>query len=440
MKRVLRSTYFRWGTTIFLAGAVLVVFYQMVANFTGFKDGISSLISILSPFIYGFVMAYLIGPVYNYVVKKLYPAIKNDTKSNKMALRISKIIATIISMIVLIGVVVGMGALLIPQIVESVRGISQTLPSNVENLSDWANNILDNMHNTELANTIQEAIVEAQDNLLAWVQNTLLPGVGTMMQRVSSSVIVTIKTVLNIIIGVIACAYFLNGKESFKAQAKKLVLANFKEAKAEEIFEFAAYTNKTFGGFIVGKIIDSIIIGVLCFVAMSFIKLPYPILISTIVGVTNIIPFFGPFIGAIPSLAIIFLINPVQALWFLILVIILQQLDGNIIGPAILGNSIGIASFWVMFAIIIGGGLFGFMGMVLGVPVFAVIYYYGGKLIRKRLGKRGLQEETVNYIDYDCYEIESTDFTVNERPIVSNKKSLKDKVISKGISKGGEKG
>ena len=396
MKRFFRSGYFNWGATIFLAGAALVIFYHVVADFSGFKKGIGTLISIISPFIYGFVMAYLLTPLYNYIVRKLYPSIKGDSKTNKRALTISKIVATIVCMIVLIGVVVGLVALLVPQVIESVRVISVALPGNLENLSDWATGILENMHNTQLANTLQDGLDEIQDNLLGWVQNTLLPGVGTLMQRVSSSVLFTIKTALNIIIGVIACAYFLNGKEQFKAQAEKITLAIFKPEKAKEIFDFATYTNKTFGSFIAGKLIDSLIVGILCFVAMSILKLPYPILISTIVGVTNIIPFFGPFIGAIPSIAIILLISPIQALWFLILVIVLQQLDGNVIGPTILGNSIGIASFWVMFAIIIGGGLFGFIGMVLGVPVFAVIYYYLGKLIRKRLGAKGLKEDTVD--------------------------------------------
>ena len=409
MKKFWENTYFKWGTTVFAVGALLVVFYHILSDFTGFREGVSKFITILSPFIYGLVMAYLLSPVYNYIVRKMYPSLKGNAKHSKRALTISKTVATVVSLLFLFGVILGMGALIIPQLVESVKGVSQTLPDNMDHFRDIINNLLANMENTALAETIQGAVDELQDGLLQWVQDIFLPGVGSLMQRVSSSVIVTIKTVLNLVIGVIACAYFLNGKERFLAQSKKTVLAFMQREKADELIEFASYSNKTFGGFVTGKIIDSLIIGIICFIAMTVIKLPYPVLISTIVGVTNIIPFFGPFIGAIPSLALIILISPIQALWFLILVILLQQLDGNVIGPAILGNSVGIASFWVMFAIIIGGGLFGFIGMVLGVPVFAVIYHYMGKVLKKNLRKKDLPLETENYVQLDKYKIEKSE-------------------------------
>lgn len=414
MRRFWTNNYVRWGLTIAAAGAFLVVFYRIVANFTGFREGLSTLMAIISPFIYGFIMAYLLSPIYNFIVRKTYPKLKDATKNNKRALMVSRILATIVSLIILLGAVFGLMALLIPQIVDSVRGISQTLPSNLDDVSNWINSLVAGMEDTRLANTIREGIYELQDNLLAWVQNTFLPGVGSFMQRVSSSVILTIKTFFNIAIGVIACVYFLNGKDVFRAQGRKMVLAIAGKSKAEEVFEFVQFTNKTFGDFISGKVIDSIIVGLICFVAMNIFKMPYPLLISTIVGVTNIIPFFGPFIGAIPSIGIIFLTEPIQALWFLILIVVLQQLDGNIIGPKIIGNSIGLGSFWVMFAIIIGGGLFGFIGMVLGVPVFAVIYYYLGKLVEKKLRKKAIPETTEDYIDYDRYAIDKRELEENE--------------------------
>jgi len=231
-----------------------------------------------------------------------------------------------------------------------------------------------------------------------------MPGLGVIMQKISSRVILTLKTLLNLIIGVIVCVYFLNGKDKFKAQIKKVITALFRRDTANEIFEFGNYAHHAFGGFITGKIIDSIIIGVICFISMSIFRLPYPLLISVIVGVTNIIPFFGPFIGAVPSALIILMVSPIQALYFLILVIILQQLDGNIIGPAILGNSTGLSSFWVLFSIVIFGGLFGPVGMIIGVPVFAVIYYYAGKWIRKRLRNKGLEDRTEEYEEYNEYD------------------------------------
>ncbi len=408
MKRIFRSEYFKWGATIFLAGALLVVFFQITNNFGGFKTGISTFLTIVSPFVYGFIMAYLLNPIYSFIIRKTYPVIKGSAKPTS-ALKISKIIATVVSILVLFGAIVGIGALIIPQLVESITGLSQTLPGDVRHFTEVINDYLDNMENIALAETLQENVEEFQNHVISWVQNTFLPSMGSLVQRVSSGVIVTIKTILNIVIGVIACVYFLNGKETFVAQLKKTIMAFFKEDSAEEIFFFADYTNKTFGAFISGKILDSLIIGVLCFIAMSILNLPYSMLISTIVGITNIIPFFGPFIGAIPSVLLILLVNPLQALYFLILIIVIQQLDGNVIGPKILGNSIGIASFWVMFAIIIGGGLFGFAGMVLGVPVFAVLYYYAGWFVRNKLEKKGLAQDTMDYTHYTKYEIDDSE-------------------------------
>ena len=176
--------------------------------------------------------------------------------------------------------------------------------------------------------------------------------------------------------------------------------------RANEIFEFGNFCNRTFGGFINGKLIDSVIIGIICFVAMTIIDLPYPVLVSSIIGVTNFIPFFGPFIGAVPSTIIICVESPIKALYFIILVIVLQTFDGNILGPKILGGTTGLASFWVMFAIILCGGIFGFVGMILGVPVFAVLYYYSSKFISKKLKRRNLPEDTVNYEEFNKYDID----------------------------------
>lgn len=408
-RRLTETRYFKWGATVFVVGALLLLAYQIVFNYSGFKSGLGTLKTILSPFIYGFVMAYLLSPIYNFVIRKTYPVFKSKTTRVTTAYNISKVLATVVSLFVLIGVVAGILALLIPQVIESIRGLAATLPGRFDQFNIWVDNVLGNMDNHEMAETIYHYVDEMQGTLLDWVQDKLLPGVGSFVERLSVSVISTLRTVFNIVIGVIACAYFLNGKETFRAQFKKFIWAFFSKERAAEVFEFFRYSNKTFGGFITAKIVDSIIVGLICFVAMSILGLPYPILISTIIGVTNIIPFFGPFIGGIPSFAIIFIVNPVQSLWFLILIFLLQQFDGNVLGPAILGSSIGIASFWVMFAIVVGGGLFGFMGMVLGVPIFAILYYYWGKQIDKQLDKKGMPAETVDYIDLDKYQIDKDD-------------------------------
>ena len=207
-----------------------------------------------------------------------------------------------------------------------------------------------------------------------------------------------VKLLFNTIIGLIVSVYVLMEKEKFIGQSKKIIYAIFKPERGNIIVRTVRKSNQIFGGFITGKILDSVIIGVICYVVLLIMNMPYTVLVSVIVGVTNVIPFFGPYIGAIPSFIIIALANPLQGLYFLIFIIILQQFDGNILGPKILGNSTGLSSFWVVFAILIGGGMFGVPGMILGVPTFAVIYYIVRNIVNYFLRKRSLPDKTDEYI------------------------------------------
>lgn len=413
--RLIDRAEFKLGLTIFIAGALLIIFYQIVAHYTGFKSGLVNLGRIISPFVYGFVMAYLLSPVYNLIVKKLYPLLtKGERVSSKSALTLSRIVASIVSILLLVGVVGGMVALVVPQLFDSVSRISDTLPSAFNRFVTWVEKYTTNMGNQDLAAQIEEAVDSLRENVVRWVQDIILPGVGTLVQRVSTSVMLTLRRMLNMVLGIVACVYFLNGKEKFRAQIHKTSIALVSPKRSRELEDFVTFTNKTFGGFINGKIIDSLIIGIICFIVMTIFGWPYPILVSTIIGVTNIVPFFGPFIGAIPSALIIATVDPWTALWFLIMIVVLQQLDGNVIGPAILGQSTGLSSFWVMFSIVVFGGLFGFAGMLLGVPVFAIIYYYFSKIIDKRLETRGMDVLTFDYEDYDKYAINKDELRVPE--------------------------
>ena len=409
MKRFSESRYFKIGLMIFLTGVALIIFYLIASNISGFRTGVGKIGSILEPFIYGFIIAYLMSPAYNFLVRKIYHASKTRFSQPGKALKFARVIASIASVLIILGVVAGLVILIVPQMVESVTGIIQTFPSRVEQLNGTINSLMSKMDNTDLAEQIMAVTDNIQTHLGDWAKESLIPGVGGYMQAVTSRVIVTLRTVMNLIIGIIICIYLLNGKEQFKAQARKLIHSFSNQKVSEEIFLFANYANTTFGNFINGKIIDSIIIGVICFFAMSILKLPYAILISVIVGITNIIPFFGPFIGAIPSIIIIALVSPLKALYFLILVLLLQQFDGNILGPRIIGNTTGLSSFWVMFAILVSGGLFGFIGMVVGVPVFAIIYYYIGRFVRKKLRNKGMPEMTNEYIEFNSYDANRKD-------------------------------
>ena len=406
MKRLLENKHARLMFMIFIVGALLIIFNQIVGNYESFSEGVGTIKTIVSPFIYGFVMAYLLSPIYNATVRGLYKLLGKYVKNKQRLFSFCKLVASVVAVVCLIGAVAGLIALIVPQVIESLTGILKSLPQRLTQLSALFNDITSKMDNKRLAMRMSEIYAQVQTNLIELAQTKLLPGMGTLVGQVSTQVLLTLKTMMNVMIGVMACVYMLNSKERFQGQFKKVILATLPKEKAEAVFDFAKFTNRTFGGFINGKIIDSIIIGIICFILMEIFGFPYPILISAIIGITNVIPFFGPFIGAIPAAIIILLVSPIHALYFLILIFILQQVDGNIIGPAILGNTTGIASFWVLFSIVIGGGLFGFIGMVLGVPVFAIIYYYFSRSINKRLEAKGLEFRTDSYEDLNKYKID----------------------------------
>lgn len=406
MKRLLENKHARLMLMIFIVGALLIIFNQIVGNYESFSEGVGTIKTIISPFIYGFVMAYLLSPIYNATVSGLYKLLGKYFKNKQRLFSFCKLVASVVAVVCLIGAVAGLIALIVPQVIESLTGILKSLPQRLTQLSALFNDITSKMDNKRLAMKMSEIYAQVQTNLIELAQTKLLPGMGTLVGQVSTQVLLTLKTMMNVMIGVMACVYMLNSKERFQGQFKKVILAMLPKEKAEAVFDFAKFTNRTFGGFINGKIIDSIIIGIICFILMKIFGFPYPILISAIIGITNVIPFFGPFIGAIPAAIIILLVSPMYSLYFLILIFILQQVDGNIIGPAILGNTTGIASFWVLFSIVIGGGLFGFIGMVLGVPVFAIIYYYFSRSINKRLEAKGLEFRTDSYEDLNKYKID----------------------------------
>lgn len=408
MKR-LESEYARLGLTIFGAGAALIVLFRIIDRFDWVRESLDMIQGILSPFIFGLVMAYLLCPVYNLVVRRMYHLLKDGFQKKKTALRVARVAGSVLSLMTLFGVVGGLFALVLPETVRSVMGLVQMLPDRLTDLIEWSEKTLTAERYPEMAEAAELLIRHLRDNFSEWSENDLMPRIGEYMAQISMGVYVTIRTLFNLLIGVIVCVYLLNSKELFKAQIKKVISATMTKEKSDDIFEFAYFANRTFGGFINGKLIDSLIIGILCFILMSIFKFPYTVLVSTIVGVTNFIPFFGPFIGAVPSALIICLASPIKALYFLILVFALQQFDGNILGPKILGGTTGLSSFWVMFAIIVGGGLFGFTGMVLGVPVFAVIYYYFGRYIKKRLVRRQQPTETADYMEFNKYDIDRKD-------------------------------
>jgi len=405
MRIDLRDKYVKQGLIAFIVILCSILIFFAVYRYQAVSNVIDLCIGILSPFIYGMVAAYLLCPVYNFTVRNVYSRLnKRETKFVR-ALTISKFCGSVIALVVLFGVIIGLIWMIIPGLMDSIMKIIEILPASMESLTQWVSSKL--TESPELYKMVSSWIDDFTDNAVNFVTETLLPQYSSLAVYISESIMGALNLVKNIFVGIIVCVYFLNIKDTFAGQIKKVIIATFKESTADEILQGAAFTNKTFGGFINGKIIDSIIIGILCFIFMSIFNWEYTLLISCIIGVTNIIPFFGPFIGAIPSALLILMVNPMQCVYFLIFILALQQFDGNILGPKILGDSTGLASFWVLFSVIVGGGLFGFVGMVVGIPFFAVIYAYFSRSINNKLAKKGFSVDLSDY-KVDSYRVEKT--------------------------------
>ncbi|MBO5522942.1 MAG: AI-2E family transporter, partial [Roseburia sp.] len=311
-------------------------------------------------------------------------------------------------------------AAVVPSIIQSVQSIVTKLPDEINNLVKWVNEITNG--NKQISTMVEDAVEWGTNAVSSFFETDVLTKVQTYLASITSGVIYGVKFILNILVGLIVSVYVMASKEVFAGQAKKIVYALFKPVRANVIVETVRKSNEIFGGFISGKILDSAIIGVLAYIVLVIMRMPDTILVAVIIGVTNVIPFFGPFIGAIPSFLIIVLQDPVKGLYFLIFVIILQQIDGNIIGPKILGDSTGLSSFWVVFAIMVFGGLWGFLGMLLGVPIMAVIYYIVQRCVSYFLKKRGLSDETSEYVSLTRVDKKTNQMVYEEPPAKKKKK------------------
>ncbi|MCI8577940.1 MAG: AI-2E family transporter [Lachnospiraceae bacterium] len=391
--------YIYWGVTAFLAlsGVVLVVF--LLVEFDGVMDAAGTVTGILAPILYGAVFAYLLAPVYNWIRNLVVHATERIITSPEKRKGFGSFIATIVSVVMWILAVFGIISMMIPQLWESVMGIVEALPAGFMNLQRWLEQVL--ADNPDMEETVMEYYSMAVGYLQNWVTNDVVPNLRKIIGEVSNGVFTFLNVIKNMLIGIIVMVYLLNMKEKLLTQMKMILYSICPVKLANKLLEEGRYVHQIFGGFIIGKLVDSLIIGIMCFVLLNVMKMPYVLLISVIIGVTNVIPFFGPFIGAIPSAFLILLVSPVKCLYFVIFILLLQQFDGNILGPKILGDSTGLSSFWVLFSILLFGGLFGFVGMIIGVPTFAVIYKLVTELVTYRLGKRRLSADIGKYENLD---------------------------------------
>lgn len=411
MKLNFKETHVKWGVTVFFVLVAATIVFFAIYRFDTLAKQIGIFTMILTPFIYGLIFAYLLCPLYNFTVQNFYRILTKKAKVMKRALPISKAMASLISLVAFLVIIVGVCWMIIPGLFNSIVHVIEILPASMEHFVGWIDTKTANYPG--LQETLANWVNTLTNNVITYVQETVIPKYMDIASSISSGVFGVLNVLKNFFVGIIICVYFLNSKDLFAAQSKKLIFALCSERTAKEILDGAAFTNKTFGGFINGKLLDSLIVGIICFIVMSIFGWEYPLLISCIVGLTNIIPFFGPFIGAVPSTLLILMVDPMQCIYFLIFVLILQQLDGNVIGPKILGDSTGLSSFWVMFAILVGGGLFGFVGMIIGIPIFAVIYVYFCRSVNRRLDKKG-------------YSVDIRDYTVDKYRVGSKKEVKKN--------------
>ena len=392
--------YLYWGVTAFCVIAAAILFYMALNYLPLLRQGLASLLHILSPFIWGLVICYLLTPFMRLVQKKLFgPLSKKLYKNSKRSdgSRFARSMSVLLSELFLLAILTALVCLIIPQLYSSLQNMVANSPMYIETASRWITQLLEDF--PEIEQYVSQTLGQVNTSLMDWIQNTVLPKLGSLISNVTSGVYYAIMGVYNLVIGIIVSVYVLSNLEQFGASAKRILYSVFSVDMAKKILEGLEFTDRTFMGFINGKLLDSAIIGLICYIVCSILRMPYALLVSVIVGVTNIIPFFGPFIGAVPSSIIILLVNPVKCLIFIAFIILLQQLDGNIIGPKILGSSVGINGFWVMFSIILGAGLFGFWGMLLGVPVFVIIYAAITGSVTRKLKRSDLPWEAADYMD-----------------------------------------
>ncbi len=400
MNRFLKDNkYAALGVTAFMVivSGALAVF--VIFNFGIVLSGFKKLLQILTPIIDGVALAYILTPLLNFVerewVGRIYTRSKKEmTPKRKKSMRSWSILVTYM---IFIGLIFLFFRLIIPQLIASIKSIIYQFPRLINNLEAFIAELFDD--NPDIESTLNEFITDYSIQLNNIVQTKLIPQAEDLIKTFSLSVINVFKALFDLIIGVIISLYLMSTKELLAGQTKKILYAQYENKEANKIISGIRYSHSVFIGFLGGKLIDSVIIGILCFIIISIVGIPYAVLVSVIIGVTNIIPFFGPYIGAIPSILLVLMINPIKALYLLIIILVLQQLDGYVIGPKILGDSTGLSSFWVIFSITVFGGMFGLAGMILGVPTFAVIYALVKYKVNRKLKAKSMPQDTTSYIN-----------------------------------------
>lgn len=400
MKLHRNEKYFKWGLTAFLVIVAAIVVALVFSDLSGVYQAFLDLTAILAPVLYGCLFAYLMNPVMKFVILRMDKLLAKTKLSEKRARGISKTVGVFVALIVLLGAIYALIALIVPNIIDSLEELlsQENLQSFYDTIEKWVH---DTFAGTEIETWFNENFETLLGSFLGWIKDIDL---GSLVSDIFNAGVSVVMTVANILIGIIAAVYILIYKKELCAQSKKLTVSFMRQDHADFVFRIARRTNHIFSGYVIGKILDAVFVGVVTYLGMLIMDMPYAALIATIVGVTNIIPYFGPFLGGIPSALLLLIESPGDVLYFVIFIIILQQIDGNIIENRIMGVKLGISDFWVLVSILLFGGLFGFTGMLLGVPIFAVIYSLIADSVNKRLRKKRLPTDGELYYTMRCVD------------------------------------
>ena len=395
MAAVKKNVYVRTGATVFCTAAAILLFYDTFFASRVLLRILRQFLSAGTPVLYGLFMAYLLVPVVNFFEAAIFPSQLRKPKEGHYAAAVPRTVSILMTWALIGFLLYLLASVLLPELYRSIMQLVSNIETYYNTITGWISHLLEN--NPSFGKWVTTQLNDYYNDLVNWLTKEVLPQTQKVVLAVTGGMWSVVNFFMDILVGVIVSVYVLATKERCAAQARKVTYSLFRRDYVSWVLRAARRMDHIFSGFVRGKLLDSLIIGILCFVVCSILKFPYTPLISVIVGVTNVIPFFGPFLGAIPSTFLILLVSPIQAVYFVIFVLILQQLDGNVIGPRILGDSTGLSSLWVIVAILVGGSFFGVAGMFFGVPVFACIYAAATFFVETRLKQKNLPVDSMSY-------------------------------------------
>ncbi len=417
MKFKWNKNYLGWGLTAFAVILASTVIIFILVNQKSVAAGIGNLFNSLVPIFYGFIFAYLLCPIVNFFDTRVFGRIfaKKEKpvhrESEQHGLQIfiknkaSRVLSILVTILIVLVIITGVISAILPQLETTIRTLALNIPSYITTTTDWIASAFTSFPDlgAEVTDIVNQSFVALRD----FLSNAILPQVGDYLGSLTNGIMSVIGVFMNLLLGLVISIYCLYSKELFSAQAKKLLYSVVKISHANRFIDAVRRIHRSFGSFLTGTLIDSFVVACVTFIVTTLFNVPFALLVSVIMGITNIIPYFGPFIGAVPSAFLILMEDPFKCLIFIIIILVIQNLNGNVLSPRILGENIGLPSFWIIFALLAGQGIFGFWGLIIGIPIFAVVYGAGKELIASRLTAKGLPSDSNTYTDIKCFESET---------------------------------